>query len=655
MAKKEVLGNMGTILRIDMTTSGVEKEDATKYYKQYLGGRALNHYLLFNDIDVSKVQPFDPENEIIFGVGPLGGTPFPSSGRYQATFLGPMPYSGWGDANSGGAIGPEIKYCGYDNIVIKGKAPKPTYLLIEDEKISFLPAEDLWGKGTIGVAETLIERHGDCQVFLIGPAGENLVNYANIRTKLTNSLGRCGGGAVMGSKNLKAVVLKGTRPVKLFEPEKFLELCKEVQEFLTDTEQGGPQALSYEIMSKYGTPGIARVIGMTGMTPIKNWQECGIWEGDTEIDGKYLVGRWGIKREACMGCPVHCHAVYQTDGTEQIRGGGPEYETTCAIGHKCLLGDGDTVLKLNHMLNDMGFDTVEFGNMFSTLMEWYDRGIIDESFTDGHDMTWGNGEAMMELLPKIARREGCGDKLADGPYWVGKELGEEALKYVYHQKGMCATGVETRATVGAMLSHALSPRGSHHLSGLPTAEWVNIPEVAIHISGFLEGGELLSYHPEAKSKIVQFYENFFELGDSLGLCKFIYGHLAFWHNTPEDIEKLWAVLSDAIYYATGIRYTKEDLWDIGERAYQIERAAIVMRGCRRKDDYPNWRCLNEECPGEHPIGPIPLPPIDLEKYEALLDEYYRKRGWTNDGIPTREKFEELGMSELADKMEKALK
>lgn len=655
MSKKTVYGNMGQILRLDLTNSSSTTEDVTQYYQDFLGGRSLNHILFFRDVDVAKVQPFDPENEIIFSSGALGGTTFPGSGRFEATFIAPLPYSGWGDANSGGAVGPEIKYCGYDALVVKGKAAKPTYIYIEDDKIEFIDAQDLWGKGTIECTTILRERHPLSEVLLIGPAGENLVAYANIRTKLTNSLGRTGGGAVMGSKNLKAIVLKGSKPVRLHDPEKFFELCQKLQKHYMNPDVGPIHSQTYDYMSKYGTPGLTRMIGATGMVPIKNWQECGIWEKDTEIDGKYLVETWGVKREGCFTCPVHCHTVYKTEGEYATVGGGPEYETTVAMGHKCLLPDGKLVLKLNHMCNDMGLDTVETGAMFSTLMEWYDRGLINESFTDGVAMTWGNGVGMIELLPKIAQRQGCGDLLAQGPYRVGKQLGEEAVKYVYHQKGMCATGVETRAAIGGMLSHALSPRGSHHLSGLPTAEWVNNPALSVKITGYEEAGDLLSYHPIAKSRLVRFYENLFELPDSLGICKFNFGHLGYWHDSPEQLDLMWDYLTKAIYYATGIQYTEEGLMRIAERAYQIERTAIVLRGCRKADDMPNWRCLNEECPGEHPVNPIPLPRIDEEKFTKLLEAYYELRGWDQGGIPKRETLVELGLEEVADKLAALLK
>ncbi|MDD3899591.1 MAG: aldehyde ferredoxin oxidoreductase N-terminal domain-containing protein, partial [Syntrophomonadaceae bacterium] len=441
----ETFGNMGLILRLDMTSLSSTTEDATPYYKKFLGGRSLNHYLLLKDVNVAKVQAFDPENELIFGVGPLGGTLFPSSGRFQVTFIAPLTTSGLGDANSGGAVGPAIKYCGYDNVIVKGKAARPTYIVIENGKIEFLPADDLWGKGCNDTTDILKARHGeDAEVLLIGPAGENLCKYANIRTKLTNSLGRSGGGAVMGSKNLKAMVFKGNKPVKIAQPEKFMELCNNAQKDIMDPNMGPIHGATYELMSKYGTPGLTRMIGQTGMVPIKNWQECGIWEKDEELDGPGLVSRWGMKRDACQGCPIHCHSIYHVEGKYATHGGGPEYETTCAFGHKCLVSDGAAVLKMNTLANDLGFDTVELAAMFSTLMEWYDRGIIDASFTDGIPMTWSNADGVLELIPKIAVREGCGDILAKGPYWVALDLGEEALKYVYQQKGMCATGVETR-------------------------------------------------------------------------------------------------------------------------------------------------------------------------------------------------------------------
>jgi len=645
-------GNTGKIARIDLSKQSYTVEDTGPYFEEYLGGRALNHVLLFRDVDVAKVGPFDPENEIIFGSGPLCGTTWPSSGRLQATFIAPLSYSGWGDSNVGGAVGPELKFAGWDTVVIKGKADKPIYIYIEDDKIEFKPADYLWGKGIDECTRILHKEYVGSEVLLIGPAGETLSRYANIRTHRTSSLGRCGGGAVMGSKKLKGLVIRGSKGVKIFDPNKFLDLSLKCQQDLMDPDFGPAHSMTYKIMSKYGVPGCTRLIGSSGMTPIKNWNECGFWDDDGELT-EMMGDKWWQRQDACYTCPVHCHGAYKIEDEKfGCFSGGPEYETTVALGHKCLEPRGKAVLKLNAMCNDFGLDTVEAGNMFSTLMEWYERGIIDKKFTDGIPMTWGNGEGMMELLEKIAKREGCGDKLAEGPYWVGKELGDEAMKSVYHQKGMCATGCETRSTIGAMLQFAVSPRGSHHLSGLPTAEWVNIPAVAVHVTGFKEAGDPRSYHPEAKAKLVQFYENLFEIPDSLGICKFNFGHLGYWHDRPEDVDKMFDYLTQAVYYATGKKFTKEEMLEIGERAYQIERATIVMRGIRREDDMPNWKCLHEECPGEHPAGPVPLPPIDEKKFAKILDKYYEVRGWTKEGIPTRKRLEELDLKEVADAMEK---
>jgi len=646
-------GNTGKILRIDLSNEIYTTEDTTPYFKQYLGGRALNHILLFRDIDVATVDPLGPENEIIFSSGPLGGTTFPSSGRCQATFIAPLPYSGWGDSNVGGHIGPEIKFAGYDAIVIRGRAEKPVYLNIEDDHIAFNSAADLWGKGISASSSVLHERHRGCQTLVIGPAGENLVRFANVRTHHTDCLGRGGGGAVMGSKNLKAIVLKGTRGVNIFDPTKFLDLCAKMHREIADPAYGTIHSLSYQVLSRYGTPGITRLIGQTGMTPIKNWNQCGWWDQDKELT-QYCIDTWGIKRDSCFGCPVHCHGSYRVEDSQfGSFSGGPEYESTNALGHKCLEPRGKVVLKLNEMCNDLGLDTVETGNMFAALMEWHDKGIIDAKFTDGVPMQWGNGEAMIELLPKIATRQGCGNSLAEGPYRVGKLLGEEALKCVFHYKGMGATGVDTRSTIGTLLQFAVSPRGATHLTGIPTAEWINVPALALHTGGFAEAGDIRSYHPEAKARLVQYYENLFELPDSMGICKFPWGHTGFWHDSPEDLEKMWGYFSQALHLATGLTYTKEDLMQIGERAYQIERAVIVMRGITRSDDLPNWRSLNESCPGEHPVGPVPLPPIDLAKYEKVLDKYYELRGWTKEGNPTRKKLDELDLQEVADALEKA--
>ena len=262
-------GNTGRLLRIDLSTKSYTTEDTASYLKDYLGGRALNHMLLFRDIDVAKTSPYDPKNEMILGTGPLSGTTWPAAGRLHATFIAPLPYSGWGDSNIGGAIGPEIKFAGWDTVIITGKADKPIYLHIEDDRIECKSANDLWGKGVNESNSILRKRHMGAQTLLIGPAGENRVRFASVRTQRTNSLGRCGGGAVLGSKNLKGLVIKGTRGVNIFDPGKFLELSKKCQSDLMDPDFGRLHSQSYALMSKYGTPGFTKHFSQNGYGTLK--------------------------------------------------------------------------------------------------------------------------------------------------------------------------------------------------------------------------------------------------------------------------------------------------------------------------------------------------------------------------------------------------
>ena len=639
-------GFSGKLLRVDLTKGSCTADDLGSYFKNYLGGRALNHMLLFRSADVATVAPFEPANPLVLGAGPLCGTTWPCSARLQATFISPLAYSGWGDSNVGGGVGPELRHAGWDAVVITGRAAQPVYLHIEDDRVELKPARDIWGKGANESIGRLLARHSGAQVLVIGPAGEKLVRFASVRTSRSSSLGRCGGGAVMGSKNLKGLVIQGSRGVAVHDPKNFLALSLQCRNDLMDPRFGPLHSRSYQIMSHSGTPGFIRWFGRMGMTPMKNWTRCGIWTEDrdlTEITGSAARER----QDACSACPVHCLGAYRPRDPSDSCSGGPGYDAVVSLGHNCLEHRGKVVVALNALCNDLGLDPVEAGNIFSNLMEWHEKGIVDESFTDGVRMQWGNGEGMMELLPKIAMRKGCGERLAEGSYRVGKGLGTEALNCVYHQKGMCSSGIETRPAVGAMLSMALSPRGAHPLSGLPTAEWMGSPAVARKITGFREAADPLSYHPEAKARLVEFYENFFELPDALGICKYSFGHYGYWHDRPQDMERMWQYVTGALRYATGMRFTRDELLAIGERAYQIERAVIVLRGITREDDLPNWKCLNQGCVREDAVASPPVPPVNREKYEKVLDRYYRLRGWNKEGVPAFKRLQELGLREVA--------
>jgi len=296
---------------------------------------------------------------------------------------------------------------------------------------------------------------------------------------------------------------------------------------------------------------------------------------------------------------------------------------------------------MNTLCNKYGLDTVSTGNNIALLMDLYERKIITKKDTDGVVMAWGDTKAMEAMIHKIARGEGVGKKLAVDSFEFAKKLGRGAEKRVMGHKGMTPTGVEVRSSIGAALSHCLSPRGSHHLSGIPTVEWVPNPEIAERICGHAEGADTMSYHPQAKARSVKYYEDLFIIVDSLGVCKFAFGHSPFWHGSKEDIDAMEQCIVDCIEAVTGEKYPWEELMAIADRVYNIERVFINNQGMTRKDDEPSFRDSTEECPGEHPVGLSPLPPIDKKKFDKMLDAYYELRGWDKEGKPTQDTLKKL--------------
>jgi len=422
-------------------------------------------------------------------------------------------------------------------------------------------------------------------------------------------------------------------------PEKLMELS----DYITATIMEDP---GYKVFSERGTPNLFDFLSMIGMLPRKNWRECGVWEKQEAIHGRTLEKDYQVSRSACFNCFIHCHCLYRVkEGDyEGVIGGGPEYETLCAFGNKCLCDDMPAILHMNTLCNKYGLDTVSTGNILALLMDLYDRKIITKKDTDGVSMVWGDTESMITMIHKIARGEGVGKKLALDSFEFAKGVGKGAEKLVTTHKGLTPTGVEVRSSMGALLSHCLSPRGSHHLSGIPTVEWVPNPEIAERVCGHAEGADTMSYHPQAKARSVKYYEDLFIIVDSLGICKFAFGHSPYWHGSKEQIDEMEQCLVDAIEVVTGEKFSWDDLMEIADRVYNIERVFINNHGMTRKNDLPSFRDLTEECPGEHPVGLSPLPPIDKDKFEKMLDAYYDLRGWDKEGRPTKKTLSKLGLT-----------
>ena len=635
-------GYAGHILRVDLTNQAITVEQTRDYARDYLGGRGINHRILVAEVG-PEVPAFDPRNRLVIGVGPLVGTLIPSSSRTQVTFRSPYP-SGWGDSNVGGHWGPELKYAGFDHIVIQGRSPKPVYLWISDGRAELRDAAHLWGMFTDHTQQTIQEELGDpdVKVLSIGPAGERMVRMACLMTENTDAAGRSGAGAVMGSKNLKAIAVRGTLGVRVADPEAALQLSMKALARFSKEE-------SLIELSIQGTPASFPGIGSTGMVPIKNHHLCGIWkEGEEKIGGEALVRGYEVRRDSCFGCPVGCKCYYRVEEGEYkgVTGTGPTYETIGSIGYKTLCDDMPAVLYGNTLLNQYGLDSVSTGNVIAVVMDLYDQGMVKSSDIDGIEAVWGNADAVIALIRKIGEREGIGEALANDVVEWSASIGNDAEYYVMHNKGLTGTCVELRSSTGAALSFGVSPRGAHHLSGIPTCEWVPDPVIAEFVSGYREGADTMSYHPLAKANQVVFYEHLLMLHDCLGICHFPYGHEPTWHENPEGLQQLRAFLVDALASVTGDAWTDSELFEVAERAFNLERAFIARNGMRRKDDRLSERVYTESCPGEHSIGPTPLPPIDRDKYETMLDAYYEKRGWDSEGIPTKRKLAALGLAWL---------
>lgn len=634
-------GWMGEILRVDLTTGKVSKEPTMKYDgKKFLGGRGINDLLLFNEVS-PKVGAFDADNRLIWGVGPLGATRVPAPGRCQLTFKSPYP-SHLGESNCGGHIGSELKFAGYDHLIIQGRAEKPVYLWISDNKVKIRDASHLWGKNTWETQNLIRKELGDekIRIACIGQGGENLVKFASIMTEGSNAFGRCGGGAVMGSKNLKAVALRGSKKVKVAKLGDFERLRKEVYAHI----ENDPMFIPWK---ENGSPLVFDLGEDAGIIAVKNYWRTGRWEGNKKIGPKSLR-KYIVKRKGCFGCPVACHGYYEvTEGPfAGIKGEGPEFETLSALGCKCLCDELDALLQMNNLCNQYGLDTISTGNVFCSLMDFYERGLITEKDTDGIAMVWGDPEAMIKMIHKIARREGVGDLLSEDIVDYAKKVGEEAEYLVMHNKGVTHTSLVPQSMVGTLLSYSSAGRGSHHLSGLPTPQYMMSPQIARAACGFEEGGDPLSYHPLANARIVIFYQHLFRILDSINLCKFVYGHAPFWHDSNDNLKKLPVYLAKLFSVVTGIEMSKDDLFTAAERIFNVGKSFIVREGMTRQDDMPSERVFNEGVEGEHSVGPVPLPRVDKQKFNKILDTYYQERGWDSNGKPAVKKLEELGIKQI---------
>ncbi|HKK90937.1 MAG TPA: aldehyde ferredoxin oxidoreductase family protein [Desulfobacteraceae bacterium] len=623
------------IAYIDLTRGEITTETISeKMRRLYLGGRGLDMYLLYNHVP-EGADPLGPDNAAIVSAGLLVGTLASASSRTHVAAKSPL--TGYvGSANIGGFFGPEMRLAGFDHLVIKGKAPSPVYLYVNNGIIDIRDASELWGQDT-HTTQTMIQEafsDPDIKSLCIGEAGENQVRYACVMTSLKNAAGRTGIGAVWGSKNLKAISARGSMDIELAHPMEALEYNKEIIDQVVSAKVS-------KTMQKLGTPFIWGVTNSTGLVRTRNFQSNQLTHADDiepESIEEDLVGTAG-----CFGCQVHCRGKYiikegEYKGTYDE---GPEYTSIGAFGAEVGCRSKNTVLVGNHLVNHYGMDNLETGSMISWAMELYEKGILTKKETNGVDLTWGNDEAVIQMIHMIARREGLGDILAKGPLRAAAAIGGDSLKYQIHVKGMSNLHSDERPTPALALNVAVSSRGSDHLRGRPAIDLYHLPEAFLrkrYSNPVAYDGPLTSDFRDYEGKPWQviWQEICYEAVDCLGICKY---HTVFLGpNMPAFDE--WARL---IYLNTGLSFTAREIWDVGDRAYTMERLFNIREGLDRSQDDLVDRYFDEPVPMGLPV--IRGRCIDREKFAGMLDEYYQRHGWDDKGVPTRETLERLSLDQ----------
>lgn len=596
-------GWVGKLIRVNLTykTIKVEKlnmEDA----KLYLGGRGLGTKIFVDEVD-PNVDVFSPENKVIFMTSPLTGTFGTSAGRYEVITKAPLTGT-IGASNSGGYWGPELKFAGYDGIIFEGKSEKPVYLYVNDSDIELRSAEKVWGKTVFEATDMLVEETDlNAKVACIGPSGEKLVLFATVMNDKHRAAGRSGLGAVMGSKNLKAVVVRGTGGVEVAQPDGFHAACMDARAKLKANPVTGVG------LGTYGSQILVNILNQSGALPTRNWRDGGIFEHAEEISGEALSEKYLVKAKGCFACSIGCGRVTKIkEGKFKSSGEGPEYEAGWSFGADCGVRELDAVCKANFLCNEYGLDPITLGSTIACAMELYSKGIITKEQI-GMDLQFGDAEAVVKLSEMAAKREGFGDEIAEGSYRMAEKYGHSELSMTVKKQEMSA--YDARGIQGIGLGFATSNRGGCHVRGyMISPEILGLP------------AKLDPQVTKDKPEWLKIFQDLTAVVDSSGICLFT----TFGIGLPE----IAAMLRTAI----GEDWSDEEVLQIGERIWNLEKMFNLAAGFTKEDDTLPDRLLYEPLPAGPGKGMV-------NHLDEMLGHYYEIRGWDEDGIPTEEKLKEL--------------
>jgi len=625
-------GWKGSILRANLSTGKISRQELPKdYARQFIGCRGINAKIMLDELKAGA-DPRSPENILVIGAGPLDGTPV---GMGRVSVSTKSYRNTYAEGGFGGFFGPELKYAGYDHIAITGRSENPVFLYIDDGEAELLDAKHLWGKTTWDTDESIRDDLGDpdIQVCCIGPAAEREVHACPIFGSFNRSGGRAGCGTAMGGKRLKAIAVRGSKGVQIADPERFEKAFGRMREILRI--DGSDQYLvPYGI---FGSTSQARIFNDAGGLIARNAQQ-GSFEGADKVSGERYLEKYAIKPRACFGCFFQpgCGAWYEVkEGPYAGTVGeglwaGDDFMFTSFVGVDYL----PAALKARVMCNQLGMDAFFVGHALSWTMECREKGILSREDTDGLDLRFGNHEAMIEMIRKIAYREGFGGILAEGVESASRRIGKGSERYVLTIKGQEIEGIEERNLYVASLGVAVSEVGPDHTRWYPPYPFN--PKLAskelleeLKLDNIDFGKAFQTRNPEGKGRLLVFLENSRAVVESLPSCVYaIRGMMGIDH-------RLWL---DLLNSGTGADYTYDEVWRIGERIRNVERAFNVREGFRRKDDTIPRRFREE------PLRKHNIEPLTQEKLDMMLDEYYEARGWdVKTAVPTKGKLEELGL------------
>ena len=601
-------GYLGNILHIDLTEKKFWLEEVSEDFAlKYIGGRGFGAKIVMDYLH-EDMDPLGPDNILVIAPGVLSGLYVPAAGK--TSFVSISPLTGiYADSNMGGMFGVEMRQAGYDALVIHGRAPEFSYIWIDDDQVQIRDASKYRGKMSTSTERELKEdlQDEEIKVATIGPAGENLVRFACVNSEWSRNAGRTGMGAILGSKNIKAIAVRGTKDLPTYDLDKLIKLSDRAYKTLHE----------HPMMKFWQEEGLMSVIDYAntlGIIPTRNFSDAHFEYAD-RINGEVMTSRYKIGDSACYSCPMACGNIclvksgkYAGTVTE-----GPEYESAAMLGSNVGINDFSAVLRGNYLCDELGMDTISSGSLVATFIEGYERGLLSLEDVDGIALSWGDDSSIMMLLEKIANRDGIGDVLAEGAKGVIEKF-PHLEPLISHVKGMDQSAYDGRVGVTMALAYSTSDIGAHHARA-----WTIAKELEVGANWTLE----------EKIDLVIYHQTVRPLFDMLGVCRLPWIELGFDENTYAEFYTA----------ATGVEVTLDDLLEKSKNIYNLTRAINMRMGVTRADDHPPERTFND------PIktGPHAGEHMDRNLFEQLLEIYYQRRGWDKDGRPSEEQLHECGV------------